>query len=86
MERPDFIRHWRELESPDDSGYAGDDERMSFGAPLGRALGLTKIAFTTNVCCRGGVPVTRTQKVQKMSLSTCWKARRMPGSTATCTG
>ncbi|PBI82263.1 cupin domain-containing protein [Rahnella victoriana] len=45
MERPDFIRHWRELESPDDSGYAGDDERMSFGAPLGRALGLTKIGI-----------------------------------------
>ena len=44
-ERPDFIRHWTELEGPDDGNYPGDDELMSIGAPLGRALGLTKIGI-----------------------------------------
>jgi uncharacterized cupin superfamily protein len=45
MERPDFIRHWRALEGEDDSHYPGDTELMSIGAPLGRALGLTKIGI-----------------------------------------
>jgi uncharacterized cupin superfamily protein len=43
--RPAFIRHWRELEGPDDSHYPGDDELMSVGAPLGRLLGLTRIGI-----------------------------------------
>ena len=33
-ERPDFIRHWSELEGPDDSHYPGDEELMSIGAPI----------------------------------------------------
>ncbi|MGH6992670.1 MAG: cupin domain-containing protein, partial [Caulobacteraceae bacterium] len=45
MDRPDFIRHWRELEKPDESHYPGDDELMSIGAPLGRLLGLTRIGI-----------------------------------------
>jgi len=44
-ERPAFIRHWRELEGPDDSHYPGDDELMSIGAPLGRLLGLSRIGI-----------------------------------------
>jgi uncharacterized cupin superfamily protein len=45
MERPTFIRHWRELEGPDASHYRGDDELMAFGAPLGEKLGLTRIGI-----------------------------------------
>ena len=45
MSRPDFIRHWRELEQPDDSHYPGDTELLSIGAPLGRLLGLTRIGI-----------------------------------------
>ncbi|RJT44522.1 cupin domain-containing protein [Rahnella woolbedingensis] len=44
-ERPDFIRHWTELEGADDSNYPGDDELMSIGAPLGKTLGLTRIGI-----------------------------------------
>ncbi|WP_075182620.1 cupin domain-containing protein [Pantoea sp. 1.19] len=40
--RPAFIRHWQELEQEDCPPYPGSDERMAFGAPLGRALGLTR--------------------------------------------
>ncbi|KVE37881.1 cupin domain-containing protein [Burkholderia sp. TSV86] len=45
MERPDFIRHWSELENPDQSHYPGDSELMSIGAPLARKLGLTRIGI-----------------------------------------
>lgn len=43
MERPDFIKHWREIQSADDSHYRGSTELMSIGSPLGRATGLTRI-------------------------------------------
>jgi uncharacterized cupin superfamily protein len=43
--RPDCIAHWTELERPDDNHYDEDDELMSIGAPLGRALGLTRIGI-----------------------------------------
>jgi len=45
MERPDFIDHWTNLEGPDADHYAGDSELMAIGAPLGRALGLTRIGI-----------------------------------------
>jgi uncharacterized cupin superfamily protein len=45
MDRPEFIRHWRDLEGADDSHYQCDTELMTIGAPLGRALGLTKIGI-----------------------------------------
>ena len=48
MPRPDFIRHWSELEGPDNSHYRGDTELMAIGAPLGKALGLTRIAVHHN--------------------------------------
>ena len=44
-ERPDFIRHWSELEGPDDSHYPGDEELMSIGAPIARLLGLIRIGI-----------------------------------------
>lgn len=45
MSRPDFIRHWRDLEQPDDAHYPGDTELLSIRAPLGRKLGLTRIGI-----------------------------------------
>jgi uncharacterized cupin superfamily protein len=48
MERPEFIRHWTELEDEDDSHYRGDTELMAIGAPLARRLGLTRIGIHHN--------------------------------------
>ncbi len=45
MSRPDCIRHWRELEQPDNAHYPDDTELMSIRAPLGRLLGLTRIGI-----------------------------------------
>lgn len=45
MTRPDFIRHWQELEGEDNEHYPESDELMSIGAPLGRALGLTRLGI-----------------------------------------
>ena len=46
MTRPEFIKHWRELEIPDgENHYPGDAELMSIGAPLARILGLTRIGI-----------------------------------------
>jgi uncharacterized cupin superfamily protein len=44
-ERPDFIKHWRELEGADEDHYPGDTELLSIGAPLARLLGLTRIGI-----------------------------------------
>src|ERR1700691_5454373 len=43
--RPDFIRHWRELEGADDSHYPDSTELMPISARLGRSLGLTRIGI-----------------------------------------
>jgi uncharacterized cupin superfamily protein len=43
--RPDVVAHWSELEGPDESHYPDDGELMGIGAPLGRALGLTRIGI-----------------------------------------
>lgn len=45
MSRPDFIKHWTELETPEAGHYPGDPESMGFGAPLARRLGLTRIGI-----------------------------------------
>lgn len=45
MARPELIQHWSMLERADDAHYPGDEELMSIGAPLGRALGLTRIGI-----------------------------------------
>jgi uncharacterized cupin superfamily protein len=45
MSRPDFIRHWRDLEQPDNAHYRDDTELLSIRAPLGRKLGLTRIGI-----------------------------------------
>ena len=43
MQRPAFIKHYTELMDEDRAHYPGSDELLSIGAPVGRALGLTKI-------------------------------------------
>jgi len=45
MERPDFIRHWTELENEDDKRYPGDTELLSISGPLAKKLGLTRIGI-----------------------------------------
>jgi uncharacterized cupin superfamily protein len=45
MERPEFIRHWSELENPDDSHYKDSTELHGIGAPLARKLGITRIGI-----------------------------------------
>jgi len=44
-ERPEFIRHWRELEGADDAHYPDSTELLSIGAPIGQLLGLTRIGI-----------------------------------------
>ncbi|MCC8404517.1 cupin domain-containing protein [Paraburkholderia sp. MMS20-SJTN17] len=45
MQRPSFIKHWTELEDPDDKHYPGDTELIGIGAPLARKLGLNRIGI-----------------------------------------
>ena len=44
-ERPEFIRHWRDLEGTDNAHYGDSDELLSIGAPVGKLLGLTRIGI-----------------------------------------
>jgi len=48
MERPSYIRHWSELEEPDNDHYPGDTELMAIGAPLARKLGLKRLGIHHN--------------------------------------
>lgn len=45
MSRPEFIKHWTELEEAEAHVYRGDTERMAFDAPLSDALGITRIGI-----------------------------------------
>lgn len=45
MPRPDFVRHWQEIQDADDSHYPGSRELMSIGSPFGRAFGLTRLGI-----------------------------------------
>ena len=45
MKRPEFIRHWHELEGEDDSAYPDSPELFSIGAPLARSLGLSRLGI-----------------------------------------
>lgn len=44
-ESPDCIAHWSAVERPTPGQYSGDSELLSFRAPLGRHLGLTRIGI-----------------------------------------
>jgi uncharacterized cupin superfamily protein len=45
MSRPDFIKHWTELEEPHAHCYRGDSEPMGLDAPLSAAMGITRIGI-----------------------------------------
>jgi uncharacterized cupin superfamily protein len=48
MKRPEFIKHWTELEASEARHYPGDTELMAFGAPLARKLGISRIGIHHN--------------------------------------
>ena len=48
MARPDFVRHWTELENADNQHYPGDTELMVIGAPLAGKLGIKNFAVHHN--------------------------------------
>jgi uncharacterized cupin superfamily protein len=45
MQKPECIRHWRELEGADDSAYPDSPELFAIGAPLARSLGLNRLGI-----------------------------------------
>jgi uncharacterized cupin superfamily protein len=45
MTRPDCIKHWTEIQGPDDSHYRDSQELMSIGSPFGRSFGLSRIGI-----------------------------------------
>jgi uncharacterized cupin superfamily protein len=46
MSKPDFIKHYTQVqEAPNSSFYRGSSEFLSDGAPIGKALGLTKLGI-----------------------------------------
>jgi uncharacterized cupin superfamily protein len=45
MSRPDCIRHWKELQEPDNSTYPGSRELLSIGSPFGRHFGFARLGI-----------------------------------------
>ena len=45
MERPDCVRHWREIQHPDDRHYAHNTELLAVDANFSQALGLTRLGI-----------------------------------------
>lgn len=44
-DRPDFIRHYSDIQLPDEDRYKGSDELLSIRSPFGRAFGFTKLGI-----------------------------------------
>jgi uncharacterized cupin superfamily protein len=44
-ERPDFIRHYSEIQRPDEERYQGSDELLSIRSPFARTFGLTRLGI-----------------------------------------
>ena len=44
-DRPDCIRHYSEIQDPDNSHYPNSDELMSIGSPFARRFGLTRLGI-----------------------------------------
>ncbi len=45
MSRPDFIKHYTEIQDEDNGTYPGSDELLSIGSAFGRLMGLTKLGI-----------------------------------------
>jgi len=44
-DRPDFIRHYSEIQRPDNSHYPGDTELMEIDAPFAKVFGLDRLGI-----------------------------------------
>lgn len=44
-DRPDCIRHYSEIQDPDDDHYPGSTELLSIGSPFARRFGLTRLGI-----------------------------------------
>jgi hypothetical protein len=44
-DRPDCIKHWAEIQDPDDARNPGSDELLSIGSAFGRAFGLSRLGI-----------------------------------------
>lgn len=44
-DRPDCIRHYSEIQDPDDAHYPDSDELLSIGSPFARHFGLTRLGI-----------------------------------------
>ncbi|MFN7758730.1 MAG: cupin domain-containing protein [Betaproteobacteria bacterium] len=44
-DRPPFIKHWREIQHPDDASYPGSKELLSIGSNFGKAFGMQRVGF-----------------------------------------
>jgi len=53
MQRPDFIKNYQDLKDEDNAHYEGSDERLSFGSPVGKKLGLTKLGIHVETLAPG---------------------------------
>lgn len=49
MPKSPYIGHYQDHLSPDDCRYPGSDELLSYGAPLGKLLGLQKIGIHVEI-------------------------------------
>ena len=45
MNRPDSIKHWKEIQEADDSHYPGSHELLSIGSPFGRHFGFARLGI-----------------------------------------
>ncbi|MEI8025826.1 MAG: cupin domain-containing protein [Pseudomonadota bacterium] len=45
MTRPAYIKHWTEVQDPDNASYPKSTELLSIGSALGKRLGLTRIGI-----------------------------------------
>lgn len=45
MDRPDFIKNYKELMEEDNASYPGSSELLAIGSPVGKKLGLQKIGI-----------------------------------------
>ncbi|MGK0471759.1 MAG: putative cupin superfamily protein [Candidatus Azotimanducaceae bacterium] len=53
MQRPAFIKNYRELIDEDNSRYTGSAELLSQGSPVGKKLGLTKMGIHVETLAPG---------------------------------
>lgn len=45
MARPDFIKHYSEIQDDDNAHYPGSDELLSIGSPFAKKFGLTRLGI-----------------------------------------